>query len=92
MLVCNPTNPHGRTHSRQTLLAYCLFAQKHGLHLVSDEIYALSTYDNADWPGAEPFTSMLSLDIEKETGVKFDKSRLHGPSAGSVLLSPGGSC
>jgi DNA-binding transcriptional MocR family regulator len=77
MLICNPTNPHGRTHSRRTLLDYCLFAEKHDLHLVSDEIYGLSVYDNPAYRDALPFTSMLSLDVEKETGVKFDKSRLH---------------
>ena len=78
MLICNPTNPHGRTHSRQTLLDYCMFAEKHDLHLVSDEIYGLSVYDNPKYTDALPFTSMLSLDVKKETGVNFDKSRLHG--------------
>lgn len=77
MLICNPTNPHGRTHSRQTLLEYCLFAEKHDLHLVSDEIYGLSVYDNPGYADALPFTSMLNLDVEKETGTKFDRSRLH---------------
>ena len=28
------------------LLAYALFAEKHDLHLVSDEVYALSVFDN----------------------------------------------
>jgi len=30
------------------------------------------------FPHAQPFTSMLSLDVEKELGVRFDKARMHG--------------
>lgn len=37
------------------------FCQKQGIHLVSDEIYALSVYDSGD-ADAAPFTSILSLD------------------------------
>jgi 1-aminocyclopropane-1-carboxylate synthase len=64
--------------------------------LVSDEIYALSTYSHPgeypgrycrgirfvltvlDFPDAQPFTSMLSLDVEKELGIAFDRARMHG--------------
>jgi len=46
MLVTNPHNPLGTTVSRSTLRGYCDFAQKHDLHLVSDEIYAMSVYEN----------------------------------------------
>lgn len=87
MIICNPTNPLGKTYSRQTLLEYALFAEKHNLHLVSDEIYGLSVYNNPDFEEAEPFTSMLSLDVEKETGVRFDKSRLHGASPSTPIIS-----
>jgi hypothetical protein len=44
--VCNPQNPLGRTYSRETLLAYARFCEENDLHLVSDEIYAMSVYDN----------------------------------------------
>jgi len=33
-------------HSRETLLAYATFCEENDLHLVSDEIYAMSVYDN----------------------------------------------
>jgi hypothetical protein len=36
----------GRTYSRETLLAYAKFCEERDLHLVSDEIYALSTYSH----------------------------------------------
>ncbi|KGB77237.2 hypothetical protein CNBG_3075 [Cryptococcus deuterogattii R265] len=77
VIVCNPQNPLGRTYPRETLLAYAKFCQNKDLHLVSDEIYALSIYDNKDFPEALPFTSMLSLNVQKELGIDFDRSRLH---------------
>lgn len=40
------------------------FCQKHRLHLISDEIYALSVWHNADYPDAPGFTSVLSIDTE----------------------------
>jgi 1-aminocyclopropane-1-carboxylate synthase len=33
------------------LIGYCKFAQKHDLHLVSDEIYAMSVYENKSKSG-----------------------------------------
>ncbi|UOH83891.1 hypothetical protein LQV05_006629 [Cryptococcus neoformans] len=77
VIVCNPQNPLGRTYPRETLLAYAKFCQNKDLHLVSDEIYALSVYENKDFPDALPFTSMLSLNVQEELGINFDKSRLH---------------
>lgn len=83
VIVCNPHNPLGRTYPRETLLAYAKFCEERDLHLVSDEIYAMSVWDNAAFPHALPFTSMLSLDVEKEVQAEvggafsFDKARLH---------------
>ncbi|OWT41640.1 hypothetical protein J008_01476 [Cryptococcus neoformans] len=77
VLLCNPQNPLGRTYPRETILAYAMFAEKHNLHLISDEIYALSVYDNPNLPDFPEFISFLNIDVEKETGKKFDKSRLH---------------
>jgi hypothetical protein len=33
-----------------------------------------------DFPDAPKFTSMLSLDVEGELGITFDKARMHGTS------------
>ncbi|ORY25180.1 pyridoxal phosphate-dependent transferase [Naematelia encephala] len=77
VIVCNPQNPLGRTYPRSTLLAYAKFCEEKDLHLVSDEIYAMSVYPNTSFPDAVPFTSMMSLDVEKELGIRFDKARLH---------------
>lgn len=37
----------------------------------------MSVYENPDFPHALPFTSMLSLDVEEELGIAFDRARLH---------------
>jgi len=44
------------------LEAYLRFCQRHNLHLLSDEIYALSVWDNRDATDAPGFTSILSVD------------------------------
>ncbi|KAH7189725.1 pyridoxal phosphate-dependent transferase [Fusarium oxysporum] len=61
ILLCNPHNPLGRCYSKDTLVKLMRFCQKHQLHLISDEVYALSTWEN-DESQAPPFTSCLSID------------------------------
>ncbi|CRL25949.1 1-aminocyclopropane-1-carboxylate synthase [Penicillium camemberti] len=58
LLICNPHNPLGRCYSHETLQALLLFCQKYQIHLISDEVYALSVYGN-DSIG---FVSVLSID------------------------------
>lgn len=50
----------GQCYSPEALKAYMIFCQKHGIHLVSDEIYGLSVFDTGD-SAAIPFTSVLSF-------------------------------
>lgn len=64
--LINPSNPLGRCYSREFLIALLKFAAKYDLHMYSDEIYALSTWDE---PTMTPFTSLLSIDFKKEAGV-----------------------
>ena len=45
-MLVNPHNPTARIYSANTLRAYAQFAEKHNLHLISHEIYALSTFHN----------------------------------------------
>ncbi|GJN90305.1 hypothetical protein Rhopal_003314-T1 [Rhodotorula paludigena] len=70
LVVCNPHNPLGFCYSREVLVEHCRFAEKHNLHLISDEIYALSTFGSHS-----RFTSLLSLDPLAEAGCS--PSRLH---------------
>lgn len=43
---------------------------KYKIHLIADEIYALSVYD-VDDPGARSFQSILTLDIEKYIDLQY---------------------
>ncbi|KAF4181652.1 hypothetical protein CNMCM7927_000531 [Aspergillus lentulus] len=64
LLLCSPHNPLGRCYSEDVLREYMKFCNKHKLHLISDEIYALSVWENNDLPGASIFKSVLSMDID----------------------------
>lgn len=48
------------------------FCEKHKIHMISDEVYALSVYDTV-YKDAPKFTSVLSLD---QTNL-ISKERLH---------------
>ncbi|KPI45343.1 1-aminocyclopropane-1-carboxylate synthase-like protein 1 [Cyphellophora attinorum] len=65
LMLCNPHNPLGRCYSQEVLVEYLKLCQKHKIHLVSDEIYALSVWQNNEdsSPPQLPFTSILSLDL-----------------------------
>lgn len=56
ILLCNPHNPLGRCYSRAVLIEYMKLCQTHGIHLISDEIYALSVFRDG-----VPFTSLASI-------------------------------
>jgi 1-aminocyclopropane-1-carboxylate synthase len=62
MMLCNPHNPLGRCYPKETLIAIMRFCQKYKIHLLCDEIYALSVYDVPEDPRAIKFTSVLSFD------------------------------
>ncbi|KAL0943186.1 aspartate aminotransferase [Colletotrichum truncatum] len=55
-------NPSGRCASRELLQEYMRFCQKYNLHLISDEIYGLSVWENPEIPHAPTFHSVLSID------------------------------
>lgn len=38
------------------------FCQKHHIHFISDEVYAMSIYKTPDNANAVPFTSALAID------------------------------
>lgn len=40
MLLCNPHNPTGTVHSAESLAALAEIADRHGAHIISDEIHA----------------------------------------------------
>ncbi|KAF2655230.1 PLP-dependent transferase [Lophiostoma macrostomum CBS 122681] len=75
LMLCNPHNPLGRCYPPSTLIALLEFCNKYRIHLLADEIYAMSVYslpsetkhaaekERNDDP-ATPFTSILSLSYE----------------------------
>jgi 1-aminocyclopropane-1-carboxylate synthase len=77
VMLCNPHNPLGFNYPRTTVRAYAAFCERHNLHLVCDEVYALSQFSNPD-AGAEhekTFTSVLAVDVLKE--ARCNPARVH---------------
>jgi aspartate/methionine/tyrosine aminotransferase len=62
ILLNSPANPTGRVYSRERLRDVALLAQKHGVLLLSDEVYRVFCYD-------EPFCSPAEFN---EDVVVFD--------------------
>ncbi|KAM4054379.1 aminotransferase class I and II domain-containing protein [Hirsutella rhossiliensis] len=75
IILAHPHNPLGRCYGRDALVAYMELCQRHQIHLVSDEIYALSVFENrADTEAPPvPFQSVLSID---PTGI-IDPGLVH---------------
>jgi 1-aminocyclopropane-1-carboxylate synthase len=75
IMLCNPHNPLGRCYSRNFLIQLMMLCQKYSVHLISDEIYALSVWrhESSDTQSMQPFTSVLSID---PTGI-LDTALLH---------------
>ncbi|XXH01270.1 hypothetical protein Hte_007624 [Hypoxylon texense] len=72
LLLCNPHNPLGQCYPRETLVELIRFCAAKGIHLISDEIYALSVYKRGDRP-SEEFTSVRAID---PTGI-IDPGQVH---------------
>ncbi|KAI9162826.1 ACC synthase [Paramyrothecium foliicola] len=68
IILCNPHNPTGRCYPRNTIVQLMQLCQKYHIHLISDEIYALSV-----WGPGEQFHSCLSIDITD----LIDRSLVH---------------
>ncbi|CAO1625630.1 unnamed protein product [Parajaminaea phylloscopi] len=78
LLLCNPHNPTGLVYPRETVVALARFAAKEDLHFVVDEIYARSVYVSPDFDQqtAVKFESILTIDVEREAGLRRDRVHL----------------
>lgn len=56
VLICNPSNPLGHCYTPEFLEKLLAFCNSRHLHLISDEVYALSVHGDGS-----KFTSALSL-------------------------------
>jgi aspartate/methionine/tyrosine aminotransferase len=78
VVLCNPHNPLARCYPKKALLELMEWCQEHALHLVVDEIYALT--ELAELPDkAAGFVSALALTepLRSEGAVKIEASRVH---------------
>ncbi|GIJ88194.1 hypothetical protein Asppvi_007112 [Aspergillus pseudoviridinutans] len=74
LLLTNPHNPFGQCYPR-TVIEDCIrFCNDKRIHYISDEVYALSTFENPELSDAPPFVSALEIDV---TGMGCDLSRVH---------------
>ncbi|KAJ5197916.1 uncharacterized protein N7498_007033 [Penicillium cinerascens] len=64
LMLCHPHNPLGRCYPRDVIIELMKLCQKYQIHLISDEIYALSVWDNTidQHPPPVKFESALSID------------------------------
>jgi aspartate/methionine/tyrosine aminotransferase len=74
LILTNPHNPLAVCYPQKTLIECLKFCEKHRLHFISDEIYALSVFRNSQIKNPIPFTSILSIDLEK---IGVNGSRVH---------------
>lgn len=65
LMLCSPHNPLSRCYAKEVLIEYMKLCQKYRIHLVSDEIYALSIWENKeDKTASNDFVSVLSIPLE----------------------------
>lgn len=57
LMLCNPHNPLGRCYPREYIIELMKLCDRERIHLISDEIYALSVFQES----GTPFTSLLSI-------------------------------
>lgn len=66
LILAHPHNPLGRCYSRAVIVALMRLCEKYQIHLISDEIYALSTFANRidQREDQTPFESALSINTD----------------------------
>lgn len=76
LVLTNPHNPFGQCYPLDVLETCAQFCQDRDIHLISDEVYALSCFDNNNEinPKRPPFVSALHLDLCR---LGVDRARVH---------------
>uniref|UniRef100_A0A8H7K5Q4 Aminotransferase class I/classII large domain-containing protein n=1 Tax=Bionectria ochroleuca TaxID=29856 RepID=A0A8H7K5Q4_BIOOC len=75
LFMCNPSNPQGRCYSRSTLDTLASWCARRHMHLVVDEIYAMSTFQGENEVELGPFTSILSVCSRKNVHCLYGLSK-----------------
>lgn len=75
LVLCHPHNPLGRCYPPEALRELMRLCERYEMHLISDEIYAFSVFENKvdDQPESVPFKSCAAINL---TGL-IDPARLH---------------
>ncbi|KAL1588756.1 hypothetical protein WHR41_02451 [Cladosporium halotolerans] len=89
LLLCHPHNPLGQCYPAETLIELMRFCNQRGIHLISDEIYALSTYEIND-PNAAPTVPFRSILTIPNIVSHIDPALLHVLYGMSKDLAAGG--
>jgi aspartate/methionine/tyrosine aminotransferase len=91
VIFSNPHNPLSTCYPKKALVECMEFCQERGLHLISDEIFALTPLNNSSKRGI-PFVSTLSLTepLVPEGAVKIDPSHIHVVWSASKLFGLSG--
>jgi aspartate/methionine/tyrosine aminotransferase len=66
LMLCHPHNPLGRCYPREVIIQLMQLCQRYQIHLISDEIYALSVFENTvdEYPAPVQFESALSIKLK----------------------------
>jgi hypothetical protein len=86
LLTSNPNNPFMRCWPKDVVCEMINFCQRHGLHYISDEVFANTVFD----PKADQFVSALSLlhnPDEKQGVSQEDRKSIIEPSLVHVVWS-----
>ena len=71
LVICHPHNPLGRCYTPDALIEIMRLCDKYKIHLLVDEVYALSVYDVDNGLEAIKFRSILALEAEKFIDPKY---------------------
>jgi aspartate/methionine/tyrosine aminotransferase len=65
LMLCHPHNPLGRCYPREVVVQLMRLCERYKVHFISDEIYALSVWENTVDQAPPPvrFESALSIDL-----------------------------
>jgi len=58
IILCNPHNPLGTIYSKELLMEILVFAKEAGLHVILDEVYALSLHEDVPFNSVSTFTNL----------------------------------
>lgn len=71
LLICNPHNPLGQCYPPEALTAYMRLCAKHQIHLIVDEIYAVSHYKIPTLPKGASSTTVQAGVPDSTDAVPF---------------------